>query len=248
MRKRLFLAPSPADLSRLLQAWRLWLICAMAGALLAALAYAVFPPPYRAQATVVVDHNLEQAWPQETDRQLFYYLERETRKLEAVAWADATLEAVSAQTGVPVADLRDGRLSLSQPKDGAWHFWADDPDPQRAAQLVSAWAEAFSRQVLRGVTVAVQLEATHLALQATPQPDSCPCEITALEAQIQVLESQSLGLNTYLQVSLSQAEDLPVSRSVGLGTYLFAGSASVVILAALAVFFAGVGQRHDDQA
>ena len=49
------------------------------------------PPPYHAQATVLVDFNLEQAWPKETDRQQFYYLERETRKLEEVAWSDLVM-------------------------------------------------------------------------------------------------------------------------------------------------------------
>ncbi len=56
--------------------------------------YLLMPPPYRARATVNVDFNLEQAWPQETDRQQFYYLERETRKLEEIAWSDAVMQSV----------------------------------------------------------------------------------------------------------------------------------------------------------
>ncbi|MFN8385258.1 MAG: hypothetical protein U0V48_00360 [Anaerolineales bacterium] len=38
-----------------------------------------------ARATVIVDFNLEEVPLQDTDRQYFYYLERETRKLEEIA-------------------------------------------------------------------------------------------------------------------------------------------------------------------
>ena len=84
----LFSPPSIDDLIRLLKAWRFWSVGALIGALIGAGLYYIAPPPYRAHATVLVDFNLEQAWPQETDRQQFYYLERETRKLEEIAWSD----------------------------------------------------------------------------------------------------------------------------------------------------------------
>src|SRR5690242_17344370 len=63
----LFSPPSIDDLVRLLKAWRFWSVGALVGALLGAAIYYMAPPPYRAQATVLVDFNLEQAWPQETD-------------------------------------------------------------------------------------------------------------------------------------------------------------------------------------
>ena len=84
----LFSPPSIDDLIRLLKAWRFWSVGALIGALLGAGLYYVAPPPYRAHAVVLVDFNLEQAWPEETDRQQFYYLERETRKLVEIAWSD----------------------------------------------------------------------------------------------------------------------------------------------------------------
>ena len=71
--------------------------------------------PYRAQATVNVDFNLEQAWPQETDRQQFYYLEREARKLEELAWSDEIMSQLSSQFAIPVEALRAEKLLLSQP-------------------------------------------------------------------------------------------------------------------------------------
>lgn len=139
--------PSLDDLIRLLKAWRFWVLGALTGALLGAAVYAIFPPPYRARATVNVDFNLEEAWPQETDRQQFYYLERETRKLEEIAWSDEVLRAVASRNGVSVSALREGILFLSQPAEAGWHFYADDRDPQQASTLASAWALAFTDQV-----------------------------------------------------------------------------------------------------
>lgn len=118
------------------------------GALFGVAIYFVAPPPYRARATVDVDFHLEQAWPQNTDREQFYYLERETRKLEDIAFSDAVLSAAAAQAqGATLDELRGGVLQLSQPGNGGWHFYADDRDPHRAADLASAWAQAFAATV-----------------------------------------------------------------------------------------------------
>jgi capsular polysaccharide biosynthesis protein len=144
----LFSPPSINDLVLLLKAWRFWSVGALVGALIGAAIYYIAPPPYRAHATVLVDFNLEQAWPQETDRQQFYYLERETRKLEEIARSDMVMEmVVEANPGVTLQELQNGKLSLSQPADGGWHFYADDKDPERAASLASTWSQVFASQV-----------------------------------------------------------------------------------------------------
>lgn len=144
----LFAPPSLDDVIVLLQAWRFWLAALVLGAGIGGGIYRLHPPPYRAQATVVVDFHAEEAWPTDTDRELFYYLERETRKLEEIAWSDAVLQAVAAhQPGLTLTELRAGRLALGQPGDGGWHFYAYHQEPQQAAALAAAWAEAFAAAV-----------------------------------------------------------------------------------------------------
>ncbi len=139
----LFVPPSLEDLVRLLRAWRFWVLGALLGALLGAALYYVVPPPYRAKATVNVDFNLEQAWPQDTDRQQFYYLERESRKLEEIAWSDEIMSQLSSEFAITDQDLRGGVLQLSQPAEAGWHFYADARDAKVAEGLASVWANAF---------------------------------------------------------------------------------------------------------
>lgn len=232
----LLIPPSSEDFARLLKAWRFWVLGSLVGALLGAGSYFLFPPAYRAQATVVVDFNLEQAWPQETDRQLFYYLERETRKLVEVAWSDATMEIVATKVGdVPVGEFRSGKLLLSQPGEGGWHFWADDEDSARAAKLAATWAEAFGEQVQSGVSVAVQLADlyTLMETQTNFQPDN------TLEARIQELEGKSLGISPYIQVSVSQTINIPVHRKIGMGTYILVGGMITLVLGVFWILFTG---------
>lgn len=162
--KFLFSSPSLDDLIRLLKAWRFWVLGALIGAMLGAAVYFFAPSPYRARAVVNVDFNLEQAWPQETDRQQFYYLEREVRKIVEIAWSDEVLEQLDA----PVEELRAGRLNLSQPAEAGWHFFADDHDPNQAEELASTWANAFVEAVQADIAAGninefVKLEVTQSA-------------------------------------------------------------------------------------
>ena len=162
----LFSPPSLDDLIQLLKAWKFWVLGAVAGALIGAAIFFIAPPTYRARAVVNVDFNLEQAWPQDTDRQQFYYLERETRKLEEIALSDDVMEAVSSQTGVPIEELRDRKLKLSQPAEAGWHFYAEDGNPEQARKLAGVWAQAFAEKVQmnvansKGLNSFIQVDAT----------------------------------------------------------------------------------------
>lgn len=160
----LFSPPSLDDLIRLLKAWRFWVLGAVLGSAIGAAAYYMAPPPYRAKATVNVDFNFEEAFPTNTDRQDFYYLEREARKMEEIAWSDDVLS----QLNTPIEELRNGKLILSQPAEAGWHFYADDKDPQIAEGLASAWANAFVEKVQAeiqsgGINEFVKLEVTQSA-------------------------------------------------------------------------------------
>ncbi len=139
----LFSPPSLDDLIRLFKAWRFWVLGAILGSAIGAAAYYIAPPPYRAKATVNVDFNFEEAFPTNTDRQDFYYLEREARKMEELAWSDDVLSQLNA----PVEELRNGKLILSQPAEAGWHFYADDNDPHKAEEFASTWANAFVEKV-----------------------------------------------------------------------------------------------------
>jgi hypothetical protein len=139
-------SPSLDDIVRVLKAWRFWVLGTLIGALLGMAIFSIAPPPYRARATVNVDFNLEEAWPEEIDRRQFYYLERETRKLEEIAWSDDVIQIIADTNGVDVLSLRDEVLSLSQPAEAGWHFYADDRDPAFAEALASTWALAFTDQ------------------------------------------------------------------------------------------------------
>jgi len=198
--KFLFSPPSLDDLIRLLKAWRFWALGAILGALIGAVVFYIAPPPFRARATVLVDFNLEEAWPQETDRQHFYYLERETRKLEEIAGSDEVIGQLSPQFGVPITDLRDGILQLSQPAEGGWHFYAIDRDSQQAQELASSWAQSFAEQASQKV-------------------------------------ANSEGLNSFIEVRVVQADEIPVVSSLPLSTYLLIGAFGFLSLTAFFFLF-----------
>jgi hypothetical protein len=149
--KNIFTSPSLDDLINLLKAWRFWVLGALFGAVIGAAIYYIAPPQYRARATVNVDFNLEQAWPKDIDRQQFFYLDREVRKIVELAWSDDVMNQLSTEFAIPVQDLRGGKLLLSQPAEAGWHFFADDDDSKIAAALASAWADAFSIKVQAGI-------------------------------------------------------------------------------------------------
>lgn len=228
----IFRPPSMEDFIRLLQAWRFWVIGALIGGLVGAGFYAIFPPEYQAHATVVVSFNMEKAWPNKPDNELFYYLDRESRKVEEIAWSDLTLQMVTDQTGLDAAALRAGKLELSQPEDGGWHFYASDPSPIIAEKLASAWAEAFTSQIQQGLQVEVELDAARKALIQSPDD-------AKLKAEIGSLEAKSLAITPELQISISQSKNLPTERKTNLATFILAGSALFLALAGLGILFFG---------
>jgi hypothetical protein len=220
--------PSIDEFLRLLRAWKFWIVFTALGAFLGAAIYFLFPPDYRASAVAVVDFNVEEAWSEETDRKIFYYLDREARKVEEVAWADETLEPVAAQfPDLTVASLRQQQLHLSQPEDGAWHFYADDPDPVRARQMVGLWTESFEKRVQLGAANALALQNMRKTGKNL-SPD-----------ETLVLEQATLGISPYVEVYASQSNALLVVRKTALGEYAFFGATGMLFLTTLGILFFG---------
>ncbi|MBN2044476.1 MAG: hypothetical protein JW757_05595 [Anaerolineales bacterium] len=228
------------SLMRVLQSWRLWVAGALAGALIAAGVFAVFPPPYRARAVVVVDLNIEDVYDIPPERQ-FYFIGRETRKLQALAWSDETIQLVADQVGgVSVRELRDETLTLSQPEDGSWYFFADHKDAGRAEEIAGAWAKTFYQQVLDGVEISEYLVVMR---EEIPKIFEQYQGINGGEASYLVEKmypqmADSKGISPYTEVSLSQVDQLQVVRKVPMSVYILAGAligACGLALAALSI-------------
>ena len=195
--KFLFSPPSLDDIIRLLKAWKYWIFGALLGALIGAAVYFIAPPLYRARATVLVDFNLEEALPNDTDRHHFYYLERETRKLEEIAWSDDLMSSLSFDYGISVEELRGGMLELSQPAEGGWHFFANVSDSKLAGQLASAWAAGFTSEVQQRIDSGnlnsfIQVEVTQSV--DLPAERSEPVSTYLLIGAIAFLAISALGM------------------------------------------------------
>lgn len=221
-------ASLPADpLAEILAAWRLWLLGALIGALLAWGVYQLFPPAYRARATVVVDANLEEAWQYFPERDLFHFLFRETERMEELAWSDGVLNVVAEHVpAYNVHALRRDVLHLSHPSDGGWHFYANASEPGVAQALASSWAQAFVSAVQAAASAAPELQAARAgmsaALLAEGEPD--PSELYAIMSELEYLAEHTQGISMYTELYVSQAAELPVQRAVSTASYMLVGS------------------------
>jgi hypothetical protein len=214
-------------IAEILEFWRLWLLGAMIGAILAWALYTVAPPDFRARATVVVDNNLEVAWQYFPDRQLFQFLRRETERLEQLAWSDEVMQVVASRVdGLGVEDLRTRVLQLSQPADGGWHFYADSADMNKAQTLASTWAQTFVEAVRAAVEASPELQLARAELDSALFSGHDPSEeaIRQLTQLIAELAEQTKGISPFVELYVNQADELPVDRSMSLGTYLLIGS------------------------
>lgn len=218
----------PADpLAEILAAWRLWLLGALAGAVLAWGIYQLFLPDYQARATVVVDANLEEAWEYFPERDLFNFLFRETERMEEMAWSDQVLGVViEAVPAYSLSELRSRVLSLSHPSDGGWHFYATSPEPATAQALASSWAQAFVSAVQGATIASPELQAARSRLSemllASSEPD--PAAMAEVMAELLFLAEHTRGISMYTELYVSQAAELPLQRNVSLASYMLVGS------------------------
>ncbi len=209
----------------MLAEWRIWLLGALAGALIAFAIYSINPPDFRARATVVVDQNVEEAWTYYPDRQLFQFVRRETVRLVELAWSDAVLSQLGSEE-FSFSQLRNHVLQLSQPSDGGWHFYAKMTDAQAAADLANSWTAAFVASITSAIEANPEMQAARQALDtlvlSNPEPNDA--ELIALTNQITELAETTKGISPYVEVSLSQAASAENSRNPSMATYLLFGA------------------------
>jgi hypothetical protein len=240
MLNRLLYVDAHDSMVRVLQSWRLWFLGAAVGALVAAGIYLLFPPDFRARAVVVIDHNLESVWEFEPS-QNFYFLGRETRKLEQLAWSDKTLELVAEQVdGVTVDELRNEILNLSHPADGGWHLWADHKDEATAEAIAGTWASVFVDQIYAGMDTSLDLELARMEVNEIllEYPEMNPEEVHDLIDRMSIELDKTSGISPWLEVYLAQGADLMVTRKILLSIYVLAGSViGAVGLALITLFF-----------
>lgn len=124
----------------------------------------VWPSGYRAEARVLVHHNVERAVEDPTSDEAAGYIDREVAVLESLAFSDGVWQAVAGGlTPVQRAPAEFGRIlenvRLPHPKDGEWRFQATTQDPALSARVANVWAEAFVTEANRSVAAAVNQEA-----------------------------------------------------------------------------------------
>ena len=224
------------------------MIASLIGGLLGAAFYQLWSPPYRAMARVVVDQNLEQALPAAPDREVFYFLERETQKLKELALSDEVMGQVAEEVkNVSMAQLRGKLLQLSQPGDGGWRLYGIAKTPERARQLARTWANVFTEKVEQAVAAArelavVQKELAGLQSDLTPETEA---QRATLEARMKELEAASFAIHPEVQVYQSQKKEIAVDRTVNIGVYIFTGAISALFLMLLMTTFTGEIQESE---
>jgi hypothetical protein len=217
----------PERLIKLLFNWRIWILGGILGALFGAGIYAFLPPRYRAYASVVVDHNIEEAFVFFEDRDLFTFMHRETEKLKTVAWSDEVLGNVAAY-GKKISS-EDLNLDLAQ--DGVWSFYVDSDDLSLAQDFARAWASEFSKSSYAAVEVSAELEIARDALEdfLADNPDAELRDINPYLDEIRVLQESVKGISQYIDISPISSGGV-AARSGGLGAYIILSAIALILL------------------
>lgn len=230
----------PERLIKILLNWKLWIVGAIVGALIGAGLYAFFPPKYRAQAVVIVDQNIEQAFQYVEDRELFTFMHRETNKLEKVAWSDDVLQLVEDGFGeVQQSKLKSSILGLTFGQDGAWYFYADHDDGETAQLIANLWVEAFIEKSMDAVEVSAELEIARDNLEdfLAENPDALRVEVDPYLGEIIMLQESVKGVSQYIDMALLESAAVPAERSIGQGTYILLMAVLIEMLLFLTLLF-----------
>ena len=106
--------------------------------------------------------------------------------------------------------------------------WCAEVDPDLVGAIVAIRDEA-----IEGIETAIRLQAAQAALL---QPDA---DTSFLTQEILALEKDSLALSPYLQIHLSQSEQLPVHQTYNFMVASISGAAIAWLLCILVILFIG---------
>lgn len=229
--KSLFEIPKFSTLSRILLSWKLLCIGFLAGGLIGAVICKLLPPIYRVSSVVVINQNLEKLFPDSPDREIFYFLERETNRLEELAFSDLVVQQVADQVpGFTIAQLRTSHLVLAHPSDGGWRMYGYAADPAQAKLLAVTWAKVFTTEVQRGVTIATHIAVLENQLKQAGTDSLSNAQVEKLTMELGELQKQSLGIHPEAQVYLSQQKGLVVEPVRSIAYYILAGALTGLML------------------
>ncbi len=208
------------------------------GALLLWVFSLVAPRQYRAEAIVLVHHNVERVVEDPSSDEAALYIDRETAVLEGLTYADVVWEEVAQRLsdegwiqspGDSERLLQDVRLP--HPKDGEWRFTATTRDPALSARVADLWAETFVAEANRAVSAAVAQEsladrivqetATVVAAQNRCMDlDSAWAQASAVDARLEAADPAQAALETEglllsrLATQISVTSAAPTSATV----------------------------------
>lgn len=236
---------------RVLLSWRLWILGAILGAILGVVLSFVLPKRYETFATVIVDHNREQAWMNVTDKSIAYYYDIENRKLEAIAFGDDVLqEIVNKIPSVSVVELRDGMLRVVKQYDGIWELHAVSDDAQISQDVAKVWAEAFTEEVMGSLEFEKELEEVRAEYLIAQDHELCEIEKNGTESQVnwdnlakntelfKEIVRNAKGISPYVEMNTVSVDNLIVNESpLNEIIYLVGVLSGILFVFCLGLFF-----------
>lgn len=159
------------DLLALAYRWYLWLVLFLVGCGIGWIGAKLLPAPYRAEADLGVFYQSDAIFRNVDD-----YKNWEMGQLQALIFSDQLLTLVQERLSQQdpfwqnqtAADLRQ-RLHVYWRNAGIWHLVAEDRQPQRAVQLVTAWKAVILEEMERIGELTHDLKQIHTELLALGQ-------------------------------------------------------------------------------
>jgi hypothetical protein len=205
---------SPRDLyRRVLERWPRLIVWAILGALAFCLYSQAAPRRFLASASVNVDQNAEVVVPLGDESRMASYLNRETLRLETLAYSDPIWAEVARGLALEGFLARPGDIDrifedvqVPHPMDGEWRFTAYSGDPALAARTAQLWAEAFVRHADQAVRIAREEQALRTTIasrsQALGTQESRCVELRGLSNSV-------AGTSTHLETLAASAPSDP---------------------------------------